>query len=141
MFDVAAVVHTYDRINTHEADPCFSRRVRSIGNRAMHLDKRSACRAGSKCYHAVTVAKEFCAIAESCTIRLMNDFKTFTLEYFRAFVDNMLDDEQAPLMIAEGRHYVAETAKFDMDFAKKLGLVVSSLEDVLKYARDRRERS
>ena len=70
----------------------------------------------------------------------MNDFKTFSLEDFRAFVDHMVDDDEIPLVIAEGRHYVTETAKFDMDFAKKLGLVVSSLEDVIKHARARRER-
>ncbi len=74
----------------------------------------------------------------------MNSFKPLTLEDFRAMVDNMIKEANDPhgeasLLIAEGRHYVNETAKFDMDFARKVGLVVSSIEDLVKYARERKD--
>lgn len=74
----------------------------------------------------------------------MNNLKPYTLEDFRAMVDQMIEDATDPasevnLLLVEGRHYVVESAKFDMEFARKMGLVVSSIEDLLNYAKNRKE--
>jgi len=71
----------------------------------------------------------------------MDNLKPLSLDDFRAMVDNMINDDEGELklLLAEGRHYQNETAKFDMDFARKMGLVVASIEDLVSYAKTRRE--
>lgn len=78
----------------------------------------------------------------------MNDTASnnITIEEFRTMIDNLVGDATDPnseihQLIAEGRGYVAQTAKFDVEFARKIGLVVSSIEDLLQYVKNRKEQA
>ena len=74
----------------------------------------------------------------------MNNLKPLTLEDFKAAVDNIVADANDPsseltLLLEEGRHYEVEAAKFDAEFARRIGLIVSSIDGLVKYAQSRME--